>query len=430
MDTSPVQDPKRPHVVIIGGGFAGLNAARRLGKAPVRVTLIDRNNYHLFQPLLYQVATAGLSPAEIAHPIRSVVRKQQNTEVLMGEVVGVDKEGRSVRLADGKTISYDYLVLATGSVYNYFGHEEWARFAPSLKTVTDATHIRRNILVAFEQAEMESDEAKRRALLTFVVVGGGPTGVEMAGAIAELAHRALASDFRYIDPQHTRILLVEAVPRILNAFPEHLAQRALEKLVRLGVEVRTNAMVQAVDEYGVVISGDRIDSPNVIWAAGVLGTEPGEWLGAETDRIQRVKVGPDLSVPGHPEIFVLGDTAFVPDPDGKPLPGVAPVAMQQGRYVADRIRARVEGHGGFPPFRYRDKGNLATVGRSFAIADFGRMSFGGFFAWLIWIVVHIVYLIDFQNRMLVLTQWAWSWFTFHRGARLIVREEPRQWPGG
>jgi NADH dehydrogenase len=423
MDTHnrPASDSTVPHVVIVGGGFGGLLAARGLRNAPVRVTIIDRNNYHLFQPLLYQVATAGLSPADIAAPIRNVVGRQRNTSVIMAEVVGVDTKAQRVLLPD-RSVPYDYLILATGARYNYFGHPEWESLAPGLKSITDATSIREKILLAFESAEMERDPEKQRALMTFILVGAGPTGVEMAGAIAELAHRALARDFRHIDPTSARILLLEAGPRILTAFPEDLAEKAKQALERMGVEVRTNAAVEKVDETGVVVGGKHIPSHTVLWTAGVIASPAGTWLGAETDRAGRVKVQADLSVPGHPNIFVIGDTALALQ-DGKPLPGVAPVAMQQGRYVADLITRRIQGRPE-QPFHYHDKGNVATVGRSFAIVDLGRVKLSGFLAWVLWMAIHIFYLIGFRNRLLVMLEWAWAYFTFQRGARLITWQTP------
>ncbi|HZP83981.1 MAG TPA: NAD(P)/FAD-dependent oxidoreductase [Chthonomonadaceae bacterium] len=423
MDTHnrPASDSTVPHVVIVGGGFGGLLAARGLRNAPVRVTIIDRNNYHLFQPLLYQVATAGLSPADIAAPIRNVVGRQRNTSVIMAEVVGVDTEAQRVLLPD-RSVPYDYLILATGARYNYFGHPEWEALAPGLKSITDAISIREKILLAFESAEMERDPDKQRALMTFILVGAGPTGVEMAGAIAELAHRALARDFRHIDPTSARILLLEAGPRILTAFPEDLAEKAKQALERMGVEVRTNAAVEKVDETGVVVGGKHIPSHTVLWTAGVIASPAGTWLGAETDRAGRVKVQADLSVPGHPNIFVIGDTALALQ-DGKPLPGVAPVAMQQGRYVADLITRRIQGRPE-QPFHYHDKGNVATVGRSFAIVDLSRVKLSGFLAWVLWMAIHIFYLIGFRNRLLVMLEWAWAYFTFQRGARLITWQTP------
>lgn len=406
-------------LVIVGGGFGGLRAALQLARSPVQITLIDRSNHHLFQPLLYQVATAGLSPADIAYPIRSVLHDQKNAEVVMGEVTGVDTARREVRTRDGHAYPYDYLVLATGARHGYFGHDEWERFAPGLKTIADAVQIRQRILLAFEKAEKESDPAQRAARLNFVIVGGGPTGVEMAGAIAELSYRALASDFRRIDPRATKIILLEAGPKILASFPDSLSQRAREKLEQFGVEVRTGAKVEAIDATGVVVNGQRIPSLNAIWAAGVLASPIGKWIGCETDRVGRVKVNPDLSVPGYPDIFVIGDAASLNDERGKPLPGVAPVAMQQGKHVAEVIEARLEGAES-RPFHYWDKGNLATVGRRFAIADVGKLRMAGFPAWLVWVVVHIYYLIGFRNRVVVLLQWAWAYLTFQRGARLIT----------
>jgi NADH dehydrogenase len=419
------------NVAIIGGGFGGLNAAKALDGAPVKITLIDRRNYHLFQPLLYQVATAGLSPADIATPIRGVLSKQANADVLMAEVVGVDRARKVVKVSENgavREIPYDDLVIATGSRHSYFGHDEWEDLAPGLKSIGDATKIRQRILLAFERAEQETDPSKRAAELTFVLVGGGPTGVELAGSIAELAHQALQSDFRHVDPQSTRILLVEAGPRILAAFPEGLAEKAAQYLRKRGVEIRTGGRVDQVDAEGVSISGERIAARTVIWAAGVAASPAGKWLSAETDRAGRVRVGADLTLPGAPEIFVIGDTAACEE-GGKPLPGLAPVAMQQGRYVGAviRERARAGGTGSAggkkpAPFRYRDKGNLATVGRSFAIADLGAIKLSGFPAWIAWLAIHIYFLIGFRNRMIVLIEWAWAYLTFQRGARLITRE--------
>ncbi len=416
-------DATHPRVVIVGAGFGGLQAARALRKAPAQVIVIDRRNHHLFQPLLYQVATADLSPADISIPIRAALRRQRNTEVLLAEVTGVDVEGRRVLIGE-RSVSYDYLVLATGAQHSYFGHDDWAPYAPGLKSNTDATAIRREILLAFEAAEIETNPEKRQALLTFVIVGGGPTGVELAGAIAGLARKSIVRDFRHIDSSAARILLVEAGPRLLAAFPETLARKAQRELERDGVEVLTNAPVEQVDADGVVIAGKRVAAQTVIWAAGVKASPAGKWLGAETDRAGRIIVGPDLTVPGHPEIFVLGDTASAAQ-DGKPLPGVAPVAMQQGRYVAKVIRRRLAGKKEIKPFHYRDKGNLATVGRSYAITDLGFIRLTGFIAWVTWLVVHIFYLIGFRNRLLVMIQWAWSYLTYQRGARLIT-EERRQ----
>ncbi len=406
-------------MVIIGGGFAGLKAAKALGDAPVTVTLVDKSNHHLFQPLLYQVATAGLSPADIACPIRSVLSEQKNTDVILAEVTGVDTEKRQV-LTNGDPLTYDYLIIGTGARHGYFGHEAWEKFAPGIKTIPDAIAIRHKVLMAFEAAEKEKDGARKSTLLTFVLVGGGPTGVEMAGAIAELAHRALASDFQNIDPRDAKVILLEAGPRILASFPDDLAAKAQAELERLGVTVNTSARVEEVTAEGVLVNSQWIYSPTVIWSAGVVASPAGKWLGAETDRAGRVVVQPDLSVPGHPDIFVVGDACSVPGPSGKPLPGVAPVAMQEGRYVANLIVRRLEGEKETPPFRYWDKGNLATVGRRFAIADLGTIRLSGVPAWLAWIAVHIYFLIGFRNRVMVMIQWAWAYFTFQRGARLIT----------
>lgn len=408
----------QPHVVVIGGGFGGLAAARGLATAPVRVTLIDKTNHHLFQPLLYQVATAGLSPADIAEPIRSLLARQRNVEVLLAEVTGVDTAARQV-LLDDRRLDYDYLVIATGATHSYFGRPDWKLLAPGLKTIEDATEIRRRILLAFEKAEMEPNPGARAALLTFAVVGGGPTGVEMAGAIAELARKALRRDFRRIDPTKTRVLLLEAGPRILSAYPEELSLRAVESLGELGVEVRTGARVEEISEEGVLTAEACIPCRTVIWAAGVAASPAARWLGAQADRSGRVEVGPDLRVPGQDRVFVIGDTALCMQ-DGRALPGIAPVAMQQGRYVARVIVSAVCGRSAPPAFRYKDKGSLATIGRSRAVAVVYGRRIHGFFAWLAWVVIHIWYLTDFQNRLLVMLQWAWAYFTFKRGARLIV----------
>jgi NADH:ubiquinone reductase (H+-translocating) len=406
-----------PRVVIIGGGFGGLKAARGLAKAPVRVTVIDRGNHHVFQPLLYQVATAGLSPADISAPIRGVLGRQRNTEVEMAEVTGVDVEQRLVRLGD-RAVPYDHLIVATGARHSYFGHDDWEPCAPGLKSISDATMIRRRILLAFEQAELEPDAGKRAALTTFVIVGAGPTGVELAGAIAELAHQAIWRDFRQVDTRATRILLVEAGPRILPSFSERLAGKARRELERLGVTVLPAHTVEAVGQGSATINGERVTAGTVIWAAGVKASAAGNWLGAPTDRAGRIIVTPELTVPGHPEIFVIGDTATAQQ-DGAPLPGVASVAMQQGAYVARALRRKLAGEA-TPPFHYRDKGSLATVGRAFAIAHIWRMELSGLLAWLIWMAVHIWYLIGFQNRLLVMIQWAWVYLTRQRRARLIV----------
>lgn len=417
-----------PHVVIIGAGFGGLTVARALRSAPVQITVIDRSNYHLFQPLLYQVATADLSPADIAAPIRSVLHKQRNTSIVLAEVLGVDQQAQHVLLPD-RAIYYDYLVIATGAHHSYFGHDAWEPFAPGLKSLDDAAMIRRNILLAFETAEMEPDPEQRRALLTFVLVGAGPTGVEMAGAIAELAHQTLATDFRTIDPTEARILLVEAMPRILPTFSATLAYKAQRALTHLGVEVKTNAPVEAIDAQGVVMAGSRLQARTVIWTAGVAASPAGHWLGAAVDRAGRVKTQGDLTLPGAPNVFVIGDTASV-NQDGKPLPGVAPVAMQEGRYVARAIARRVAGKRPEPPFRYHNRGNLATIGRFFGIIEVGRLRLWGFLAWVLWLSVHIVYLIGFRNRFLVLFQWAWAYLTHQRSARLITCNPSPEEPFG
>jgi NADH:ubiquinone reductase (H+-translocating) len=409
-----------PHVVIVGAGFAGLTAAKRLGRAPVEVTVIDRRNHHLFQPLLYQVATAALSPADIAAPIRATLRPYRNVEVLLDEVTGIDTAARRVITKDTAAQSYDFLILATGSKYAYFGHEDWPRFAPGLKSVEDATDIRRRLLLAFERAESIRDPALRQRLLTFVLVGGGPTGVEMAGAIAELAKATLARDFRHIDPKSARILLVEAGPRLLPAFPEKLSAYARSTLARMGVDVRLETMIEHIDEEGVIARGERIPAATVIWSAGVQATPVGRWLGLATARNGTVRVEPDLSVPELPEVFVPGDAAMAPGPDGTPLPGLAAVAEQQGRYLGELIAARVEGRPDPGPFVYRNRGTMATIGRSAAVADFGRVQLTGYVAWLLWGFVHIYLLIGFRNRLAVFVNWMWSWLTYGRGARLIT----------
>jgi NADH dehydrogenase len=407
-----------PRVIIVGAGFGGLTAAKALAGKPFDITVIDQHNYHLFQPLLYQVATAGLSPAEIASPIRGILSRDQNVNVMLGKVSGVDTAQREV-LAEGRRIPYDTLILATGAQHAYFGHDDWAAHAPGLKTIDDATYIRRRILLAFEKAETESDPAERARLLNFVVIGGGPTGVEMAGAIAELANRALAADFRSIDPRAARIILVEAAPRLLTPFDPSLSEAAKKSLEQLGVEVRLGAAVTALDAEGVSMGADRIEARTVIWGAGVMASPAGAWLGAETDRAGRVKVLGDLSVPGHPDIFVIGDTALLNGADGNALPGVAPVAKQQGQYVAGLLVARQKGES-IKPFRYRDFGSLATIGRSRAVVQMGRLKIKGFIAWLLWSVAHIYFLIGFRNRLVVATNWLWNYVTFQRGTRLIT----------
>jgi NADH dehydrogenase len=419
----------RHGVVIVGGGFGGLYAAEALGKAEVRVTLIDRRNYHLFQPLLYQVATGGLSPANIAAPLRAVLKRQKNTRVLLGEVVGFDLERRLAILKDG-TEPYDSLIVAAGARHHYFGHPEWEQFAPGLKSIEDATTIRRRILTAFEQAERCMDPEACRALLTFLVVGGGPTGVELAGAIGEVAHATLRGNFRAIDPAKAQILLLEGLDRILNTYPPKLSAKAVQALHRLGVTVRTGTVVTDVQADRVTIRTgghtETIRAHTVLWAAGVDASPLAKMLaqatGAELDRAGRIVVQPDLTLPGHPEVFVLGDMANYPHQGGKPLPGVAPVAMQQGIYAADVIRRRLRG-APTTPFHYRNHGSMATIGRAAAVADLGWITFSGLLAWLAWLFIHIMYLIGFQNRILILFQWAWNYFTRNRAARLITGVE-------
>ncbi len=408
-----------PHVVIVGAGFGGLETARKLKNAPVRVTVIDRCNHHLFQPLLYQVATAGLSPADIALPVRTVLRDHNNVQVLMDEVEGVDTDARKV-FTRRRELDYDYLVLATGSEPSYLGHEEWRRHAPGLKSVEDAIVTRSKILEAFEQAEMVETDSDRRRLMTFVLVGAGPTGVEMAGAIAELARRALARDFRAIDPRSARIILLEAAATVLPGFSRTLSAYAHRALERLGVEVRCGTQVQEIGADGVIAAGERLPSHTVIWCAGVKARPVGRWLGAETDNGGRVKVRPDLSLPGAANVFVIGDAAHVSSEHGEPLPGLAPVAKQQGAFVAEVIHSREAGEVRPMRFRYRDRGHLATIGRSAAVADFGWIKLSGWFAWAVWSFAHIYFLIGFRNRMMVFVEWAWAYVTFGRGARLIT----------
>jgi NADH:ubiquinone reductase (H+-translocating) len=408
-----------PHVVIIGAGFGGLTAAKSLKRAPVRITVVDRTNHHLFQPLLYQVAMAGLSPAEIAAPIRSVLRKQQNAFVLLAEAAGVDLARQVVKLRDDQReeeLGYDYLVLSTGGRTTYFGHDDWEKFAPGLKDLDDAVDIRRRVLLAFEAAEKEGGHQSE--LLTFVVVGGGPTGVELAGALAELARFVLDRDFRTINPRSAEILLLEGGPRILPGFAPDLSRSAERQLTELGVKVRTNAQVTNIDEKGVYLGGETIKAATVIWSAGVRATALTRSLGVELDRAGRVSVGPDLTIPGHPNAFAIGDMTIFHQ-DGKPLPGVSPVAMQMGRLVARNIQNSIAGRP-YQHFRYFDKGNMATIGRKAAIAEIGKLHMSGFIAWLAWLGVHIFFLIGFRNRFAVLFNWAWSYFTYQRGARLIT----------
>jgi NADH dehydrogenase FAD-containing subunit len=408
-----------PRVVILGAGFGGLTAAKSLASAPVRVTMIDRMNYHLFQPLLYQVATATLSPADIATPIRSTLRDQANTDVLLGDVTGIDRDKRHVKLHDGREVPYDYLVVATGARHAYFGHDDWEPVAPGLKKIDDATEIRRRILLAFEKAETEDDEAKRRALLTFVIVGGGPTGVEMAGAIIELAKKALLQDFRHIDPASARVVLIEAGPRILPAFPQTLSTFAQKSLEKMGVEVLLGKAATSCMRDGVEHGGTWTPARTIIWAAGVEASPAAKWLGVEGDRAGRVPVNETLNLMSDERIFIIGDTAAVKWKDGMLVPGIAPAAKQMGAYAARAIRLLVIG-GSPVPFRYRHQGNLATIGRKSAVIDFGRIEVRGFIAWLLWGAAHIYFLIGFRNRLMVMLHWLWAYVTFRQGVRLIT----------
>jgi NADH:ubiquinone reductase (H+-translocating) len=424
--------------VIVGGGFAGLWAARALAHAPVRVTLVDRGNHHLFQPLLYQVATAGLSSPDIAAPLRHILRGQRNATVLMGDVVAIDATGKTLRFADGETLGhdtlgdsmlgYDMLLLASGSTHAYFGHDDWAIDAPGLKTLDDALEIRRRILTAFERAEAEPDPVARAAWLTFAVVGGGPTGVELAGTLAEIARHTLRGEFRRIDPAGARILLLEAGARVLSTFPESLSHKARTSLQRLGVEVRTGVAVTSIDANGVVLGDhERIAARTVLWAAGVAASPLARSLEVPLDRVGRVIVAPDLSVPGHPGIFVAGDLATVRGGNDKPVPGVAPAAKQMGRHVARAIRARLAGKPA-PAFRYRDYGNLATIGRRAGVVDLGRLRLSGAPAWWFWLAAHIFFLIGFRNRLVVLIDWAWAYWSYRRNARIIVGRDDAAQP--
>lgn len=413
--------PQQPRVAIIGAGFGGLRAARKLAHSPVHVTLIDRKNHHVFQPLLYQVATAGLSPGEIAAPIRWIVRGQQNIEVLLGEVQDFDLAHRVVKLLD-LDISYDYLIVAAGATHSYFGHDEWEPFAPGLKTIEDAIEIRRRVLLAFELAEKEAASAEPMLPLNFVIVGGGPTGVELAGTLAEVSHHVLAHEFRAIDPKRARIILLEGGPRILPAYAEDLSRSAERQLQDLGVEVRTSTMVTKVEPAAVWMGNTRLPAGVILWAAGVATSPLGRKLGAPVDRAGRVLVNPDLSIPGHPEVFVIGDLAAVKNEKGNLLPGVAPVALQEGLAAARNIERDLHAQPR-KPFHYFDKGNLATIGRNAAVGQLGKLHLSGFIAWLSWLFVHIFFLIGFRNRIIVLFQWAWSYFTYERGARLITGDQ-------
>lgn len=409
---------KHARVIIVGGGFGGLNAAEALAHLPVQITLVDRKNHHTFQPLLYQVATAGLSPAEIAAPIREILARHENVEVLLGEVLAFNLEKRIVKL-HGFELSYDYLVVAAGASHAYFGHDEWEALAPGLKTIEDALEMRRRVLLAFELAERQAAVTGRHPPLSFVVVGGGPTGVELAGTLAEIARMSLVEDFRNIDPKRTRIVLLEAGPSLLSAYPDDLRQSAKRQLERLGVEVRLNAAVTDVRAGEISVGQEVMPATVVLWAAGVAASPLGLALGGPVDRAGRVLVEPDLSLPQHPEVFVIGDLASLMRADGQQLPGVAPVAMQQGRFVAQQIAADLAGHGR-TPFHYLDKGSLATIGRAAAVAQFGKIHISGFLAWLSWLFIHIFFLIGFRNRLIVMIQWAWSYLTYDRSARLIT----------
>jgi NADH dehydrogenase len=413
----------QPKIIIVGGGFGGLAAAKALHNAPAQIVLIDRSNHHLFQPLLYQVATSVLTPGQIGSPIRGILRNQKNTTVILGEVTGVDKEQKCVIVRDADRnevrLAYDYLILATGVTHSYFGHNEFEKFAPGLKSLADAVAIRNKILQAFEQAEAEEDPSRHRDLLTFILVGAGPTGVEMAGAIAVLVRSTLKSEFRRIDPASARIVLVDMAPRVLPPFAEDLSKAARERLGELGVEVRLGHSVDQIDADGIVVAGERIASTTVIWTAGVSPSPAGKWLGVETDRAGRVRIAKDLTVPGHPEILVIGDTASL-DQDGKPLPGVAQVAIQQGRYAGKLIRGRLVGSRAQGPFTYFDKGSMAVVGKGFAVLQSGKILISGFVAWLAWAAVHLQFLAQSSLRVSVFLQWVWTYVTGQRGSRLIV----------
>ncbi|MDX0282321.1 NAD(P)/FAD-dependent oxidoreductase [Sinorhizobium meliloti] len=414
---------ERHHVVVVGGGFGGLQLVNDLKGAPVKVTLIDRRNHHLFQPLLYQVATTVLATSEIAWPIRRLYRDRQEVTTLLGDVAGVDMIAKEVTLAHGQSIPYDTLVLATGATHAYFGHDEWAAVAPGLKTLEDATTIRRRVLIAFEQAEVEEDTARRDALLTFTIIGAGPTGVELAGIIAEMAHRTLPGEFRRIDTRLARVVLVEAGPRILPAFSEELSAYASRELEKLGVEVLTGTPVTDCTDEGVTIGESFVPSRTLVWAAGVQASPAARWVGADADRAGRVKVGPDLTAPHHPDIFVIGDTASVIQEDGKPVPGIAPAAKQQGAYVAQVIRGRLTGSPAPGPFRYRHQGSLATIGKRAAIIDFGRIKLRGSLAWWIWGIAHIYFLIGTRSRFAVAWSWLWTYLSGQHSARLITQKD-------
>jgi NADH:quinone reductase (non-electrogenic) len=418
----PPTPENHPRVVIVGAGFGGLACASSLGGKPVKVTIVDRRNYHLFVPLLYQVATAALSPADIARPIRRILGRFSNIEVVLGTVAGVDTAARRVRLANGSELPYDKLVVATGSDYSYFGHPEWAQFAPGLRSLEDARRIRAQLLIAFERAEASRDPAQQEALMTTVIVGGGPTGVEMAGSVAELASHALARDFRIIDPRRAKIILIEAGPRLLAGFPEKLSIYAKAALEKLGVTVVLKEAVESIDAKGVVVAGRRIDAGTVIWGAGIKASPAAGWLGAVLDRAGRVPLNPDLSVKGVADVYALGDMASAPDANGTPLPALAQVAAQQGHYVGRALARSFKGGKPMPPFKFRNRGNTAIVGRHAAVFDFGWAQLKGRFAWLMWAVIHVYLLVGFDNRLRVTLQWLWAYITYERGARLIMRD--------
>jgi NADH:ubiquinone reductase (H+-translocating) len=417
MNAESVERKKTPRIVIIGGGFGGLYAAKELANQPVSMILLDRTNHHLFQPLLYQVATAALSPGDIAQPIRHILKDANHLEVVLANVDRIDVAEKTVVCGDRK-VPYDYLIVAAGARHSYFGHDEWERFAPGLKSLEDVLELRRRILSAFEAAEIAETEEERKKALTFVVVGAGPTGVEMAGAIAELAHKSLADDFHHVNPRDARVVLVDAAPRVLPAFTPGLSESARKQLEQLQVEVRTGVMVKKVGPEGVQVGDELISARTIVWAAGNAASPLGKSLGAELDRAGRVKIDEDLTIPGHPEVFVIGDMAVFTHQTGEPLPGVCPVAMQMGRHAARNIMASIEGRP-MSPFRYHDKGQMATIGRNRAIADLKVVQFGGFFAWLSWLFIHLIFLIGFRNQVFVFFQWMWAYLTYSKGARLI-----------
>jgi NADH dehydrogenase len=410
----------RPRVAIVGGGFAGLWAARALASALVEIVLVDRGNHHLFQPLLYQVATAGLSAPDIAAPLRHILRRQKNVEVRMATVIGIDAGAKRIALDDGDTLGFDTLLLASGATHAYFGNDQWAAHAPGLKTLDDALDLRRKLLLAFERAEAATDPAERAAWLSFAIVGGGPTGVELAGTLAEIARHTLKDEFRHIDPASARVRLVEAGPRVLAAFPEDLSAQAKRQLEKLGVDVSLGTPVQDITADGYLLGDAFVPAKTVVWAAGVAASPLGAMLGVPLDRAGRVQVRPDLGVPGHPDIFVAGDLASLAQANGRPVPGVAPAAKQMGRYVAQVIRARLSGGEAPPPFAYKDYGNLATIGRMAAVVDLGRLRFSGLLAWWFWLVMHVFFLIGFRNRLVVLLNWWWAYWSYQRAARIIL----------